>query len=620
MKKGLLSLLLIGFAMQAEAQTFVKSAIVPVATPQKNTLSPDPVAPGVAAPSMATSRGEEIQLGSTSFDLQTYNSMPHRIGTDADGLVSAIWMSGFTSAGWPDRGTSAAWQDVSGEFSEGVRIEDAAIRTGFPTATVLGNGTQVAIAHRTTNAPPYSLQMNRRAAGESSWTVSDVPSLIAGGPLWPCMAAGGPDGNTIHLVSIHDVPTTDRNLLYHRSLDGGDTWDVVDVLLPGMEDTTLYRSIDAQAYNISARGNTVAIAVFAGWGDVRMYKSEDNGDSWTYKTVIDFPLDGYIANTGYDSLDIPHRFEAAGIDPYAIFTNDGSGDVGIGPGGKVHVTFGQMYVVDSDLTDAGTSIYGSVSGLMYWNEDMPEDTCIYIADLWDTTGDTLFGTASSTFAVYFQNNVTGHPGMAIDNDGNMYVVYQSPVDELVNVTTNVHYNHIHLVKSTDGGATWSDPYDLINPILADPDGFMIEETVYPSIACSPDGNLHISYQMDYSINAFVNDATIPVSDNYMIYLGLTPNLDIISRVEIPISTPSAMRILPNITQGSAVTSIKATSSSVGQLSVLNSFGQQVAAQSVSVVAGENTLPLDLSGLPSGSYRVQFVAEKMNFSATVVVQK
>ncbi len=623
MKKELLLLAFAGLAMQTNAQGFVKKAETQVATPQITNLTPDPSGSGVLAPQPATARGVEIQIGGTMFDLQTYNSVPQRIGTDADSKVSAIWMSGSDiTGGWPDRGTSAAWQDETGEFTEGARVENADIRTGFPTMCVLGDGSQVSFAHRTTNSPPFAMQVNKRAAGSATWTVSDVPTTIDGGLLWPSATAGGSDGNTIHLVAINDIPNADRNLMYYRSQDGGDTWDVQDVLLPGMEDTTLFRSMDAQAYSIAANGNTVAIAIFPGWGDVRMYKSEDNGTTWTYKTVIDFPLDGYITDTGYDSTAVqPYRFDAElYTSSYTIFTNDGSGDIAIDQNGQVHVTFGQMYVLDETIGDANTSIYGGVTGLMYWNESMPEDTAIYIADLVDTDGDGTFGTTTSVLVDYFQNNVTGHPGMAINNAGEMFVVYQSPTDLNVNIENNKHYNHIHIVKSSDGGATWTAPYDLINATLADPDAIDIEETVYPSIAADVDGNIHIVYQMDYTIDAFVNDATIPVGDNYIVYLGLTPELDIISKTVVPVSGSTDMRIMPNVTSGLATVSIKATTTATGELKVFNQFGQVVSTQISNVVAGENTLSIDLSDMPSGNYHVVFAAADKVFSAPVVVQK
>jgi hypothetical protein len=87
-------------------------------------------------------------------------------------------------------------------------------------------------------------------------------------------------------------------LLYFRSLDGGSSWDIQNMVLPGM-DSTNFLGYGGDNYAISAKGETVALAYFNGWADSFIMKSTDNGDNWTKTIFLDFPIDKYSIDDGF---------------------------------------------------------------------------------------------------------------------------------------------------------------------------------------------------------------------------------------------------------------------------------------------------------------------------------
>ena len=74
-------------------------------------------------------------------------------------------------------------------------------------------------------------------------------------------------------------------LVYSRSQDGGITWDIINMQLPGM-DTTMYNGMSGDVYAIAAQGETVVVAYFDDWGDSYIVKSTANGDSIFISTNI----------------------------------------------------------------------------------------------------------------------------------------------------------------------------------------------------------------------------------------------------------------------------------------------------------------------------------------------
>ncbi len=72
-----------------------------------------------------------------------------------------------------------------------------------------------------------------------------------------------------------------------------------------------------------------------------------------------------------------------------------------------------------------------------------------------------------------------------------------------------------------------------------------------------------------------------------------------------------MSVMPNPTSGQAFIKMTSPNAGVGQLEVLNTFGQILQLNKVGLVAGENMLEVNLQALPSGTYIVRINSGELN---------
>ncbi len=497
-------------------------------------------------PLSANFLNQEVALGSTLYDIQTNSSMQNRIVIGEGNYKAAVWIySQSFEDTYPDRGTGFN-EYVNGTWKEMPTARLESERTGWPSLAMLGDGSLHLVAH-TSGDQLLSL---KRPAGGQSWTESPIPTNVPGGVLWPRSAAGGPDGQTIHMVAL-TTPAGDLggslylgmsgHLLYYRSSDGGQSWDVVDHVIPGL-DSTVYSEIGGDTYTIVSRGNDVAVVVFGVWGDLALYKSFDNGQNWEKTVVLDFPLDKYKVDDLYSVEDIPA--DPFAPDSLAIYTTDGSGAAVMGNGGLVHLTYADSYVLDNDSTDTSTSFYPSLSGVSYWNESML--TPVTVAALLDYDGNDTIDIQVNQIPRYGNGTLNSQPSIAVDENDGVYIVYPSPTEAFFNELDAQHYRHLLTVKSLDGGESWGPPYDIINPELSDPEVYEFIEAVFPSAHGYVQDTLHLVYQQDFFPGYRVADESDPLADNFITYTGvpvhLIPDAESVNVLDV---SPLDFRIFPN---------------------------------------------------------------------------
>ena len=451
---------------------------------------------------------EEV-IGWTTYDLQTNNSVQNRIVMHDDGTISAAWtMSSELNATYSDRGTGYNFFDGNSwtmlvnqqnpEFPN-PRLEDS--RGGWPSVLALGNGGERVITHSTDDN--VLNQASRTSIGTGTWTNSMIGENYL---IWNRSASGGLDGNTIHMVALTEPSGgtwtgtlwhgLNGALLYSRSQDGGNYWDIDTMILPGM-DSSNFIGFGGDNYAIAAKGETVALAYFNGWADSFILKSTDNGDNWTKTNFIDFPVEKYAVDDGLD-------MDADGITD-SLYSTSGSGAILIDNNDMVHVTYGNMLILDADLTDAGSSYFPSTNGLMYWNESMGSGTpggSMLSASLWDYDNgmyiaqtEDLNQSGSLELSVNgggnYGSGLTTFPNMGIDANGVIFVSYSTVVEEISNGDQD--FRHIFITKSTDGGITWSQSVDVTPH-----DGFGgMLECVYGSMNPLVDDKIRIVYQKDF---------------------------------------------------------------------------------------------------------------------------
>ena len=113
------------------------------------------------------------------------------------------------------------------------------------------------------------------------------------------MVTGGADHNNIYLIAL-TLPLAnygtlyeglDGALLYSRSTDGGETWDIHNQILPGM-DSSAYSGFYHDGYAFAEpKDNIVAFVVGSFQSDLFLMKSTDYGQTFEKTIIWDNPYD-----------------------------------------------------------------------------------------------------------------------------------------------------------------------------------------------------------------------------------------------------------------------------------------------------------------------------------------
>ena len=490
-------------------------------------VNPNPHASAVAN---SKAGATENLIGTSTYDLQSNGAVQNRIVVHDDGTISAGWtMSQEYNTTYSDRGTGYNFFDgTSWGAQPTARLESS--RGGWPSIIALGNGGECAITHNTANS--LINNTSRTNIGTGAWTENTVtPDYL----IWNRSAAGGIDGNTIHMIALTEpsggtwtgLPFNGVSgaLLYYRSQDGGITWDITDMQLPGT-DSSAQIGMSGDVYAIAAKGQTVAVAYFDDWGDSFIVKSTSNGDSatWTKTTFLDFPVDKYAMDDGLD-LDNDDTLDY-------VYSTDNCGALILDDFGDAHVFYGVMEYRDDDLTDAASSWFPATNGIAYWNESFGpdttpatvQDTSLWYSDMmndhWivqapDLNGDGIVSGVDSTggYALYYGSRAS-MPNAGLDAFGNIWLSF-SGYTETADNGTQV-FRHLYVTKSEDGGITWKTPVDVTPH--DDWDG--MQESVFGSMNPVVDDKIRIVYQKDFEPGLAVRGDEDMVDNNDIIYLEI----------------------------------------------------------------------------------------------------
>ena len=459
---------------------------------------------------------ERQVIGITQYDLQSNAAIDDRMAGNGD-AVSAAWTMSLDVTPFEDRGTGynfydgEVWDEQPYERIENVRI-------GWPSINHLGDGREVVISHAGIDTP---LHMVRRDAGTGTWEDSDLPNyavlddgVTTVGNLWPRAAVGGLNDEILHVICIStpianggaEYQGQDGALLYYRSMDSGDTWEMQT--FPEL-DSSNFVNMSADAYSIHAEGGVVAFAVFNDISDSFIMISDDAGDNWEYHILADFPVDLYEVNAGLpDSLG--YDFDGDGI-AQEYFNSDGAGDVHVDVEGKVHCVYGGMYYADADTTDDGFSYFPGTNGLQYWREDFGPDSSVTIAyayDIDESGGLDL----EDDIAAYFVN-LAGIPSMSSDEDANLYVSYSAIMENYSSGLQN--FRHVYVVNSEDNGDSWNteEACDLTPDV--DFDGY---EAIFASMPPRVDEHIELIYQRDFEPGLHIRGDEDPMDVNDIVHL------------------------------------------------------------------------------------------------------
>ncbi len=531
----------------------------------------------------------EEYVGTSIYDLQTNNSIQNRIIADDAGVAACFTFSATNSSDtYPDRGTGYNYR-TAGAWQDDITQRVESMRTGWTSLIHPANGSEILMNH---SGSAGIKVWTRAAVGTGNWVNSIVPTPSGFAMFWPRATSGGADGNSIHMVCLSDpnagVFTNGMTgaLLYNRSTDGGATWDLTEVLLPGEENTSLVDGFSADTYAIYARGNKIAIATFGDLQDSYIWISNDNGSTWTRSTIWDFPIDNYVIDQGTD-------VELDGLQD-TVLSSDGAGAVFIDASGTAHAAFGTMFYTDDlGVIDSVYSYFPLGGSIAYWNENMVDPATEVLEIGVSPDVDTTIPAATTEVGQYGNSGIASHPQLAEAADGTIFCSYQAVNENYFNGAE--YLRHIYAVKSDDGGATWTAPSD-ITPDLAE-DGY---EYVYASMAPFAYGDkIHLIVQRDFEpgIHVQPEDAVDPVTDNDQIYVCVS--LDLVG-VEEGSLTKTSFSVFPNPTTSEL--NIQFPANENGVIRIFNANGQLVRSFNN---FNNGTTKVDVSDLANGVYDVQY---------------
>jgi len=473
----------------------------------------NPENPTVSAPKNRNT-GTETIIGQTFYDLQTNNSVNYRLENHGDGTLSATWTHSSQETGWAERGMAyhvydgTSWTKLPQYAQAGniQRIESA--RTGFGSlARVTGVG-DIIVAHQTTiNA----LQVNRNTSfPEENWIENARTEMPL---IWPRMRTAGPDGKTVHIIGLTEpegtnfagTPFNGINgcLLYNRSTDGGQSFDKLMVQLPGV-DSSIFRSFGGDAYAMDAVGNTVAFVAGDLTTRVQMWKSTDNGETWTSRTVMPFPA----------------QYEPWDDSQLTDFNGDGLVDSAMANVVyEYDTTFTNVteYITAEDSTVADSTIEYVFDEF----NEIIDSFYVYTYDYFDVIVDSVqtqiidqIDSTLISFDGYEQEWVNTNDGtfaILIDDNNKVHVWFGA-----MNFSNDIAGDEaVSYYPGTDGIRYWNEDFDLdslptfiafaqddngdevLNIAVRFGDGATVPYgmglTSYPSAGIDADGNLYVSY-------------------------------------------------------------------------------------------------------------------------------
>ncbi len=578
----------------------------------------NPTDPSYYAAKKGVDGVDYIQVGRTFYDLQTNASIGRRVYLHNDGTVSVTWTTdpdgaaGFTSrgSGWNYYGGSSFLRAGN---TNGSRVEN--YRAGWPSIGILPNGQEFIVAHDATNGG-FRIAKND-SKGSENWTTGPAILKWPDGqrPIWNRTAA---NGNTLHLIcnfSDSSSPGDPRvitlngvrgPMMYSRSLDGGATWDKENTILPGYDSTRIV-SGGGDNYSIDVNGDVVAIVSGGLADDVILWKSTDNGTTFTRTIVDSFP---YAPFNGLQlALDTPQ-------------TNDGSLDVLIDNNGDCHIFWGVSRILDDDTLDDGAfSFFPATALLAHWSEASGVTQAIgsVVDENNNQTLDIEPGTWSNLQSGQVPNGLanvarTGNtslvtmPSAGIDAQGRIFVTYSAPRENDISID-NTNCRDVYIVYSTDGGVSWGDPQNITQTNA--------REDAFPAIARRVDDYVHVLWQQDEIPGTNLqNNATggnnQPVTENLIMYAAIPVSKIITDEIgqgpgvgfrEItPAEIFKVSQNYPNPFSNETQVMVYLTETTDVTLTVTNMLGQVVMSKDLGQFhAGNSEITIDANGLEAGIY-------------------
>ena len=543
-----------------------------------------------------------------------------------------------------DRGTAIGTYDYNNDewIPSGGRVENE--KTGFGTiARYKENGIVVA-AHTATMCGVYIIEDKDNITPNSTAATSYLDPTYD--PSWPNVMTSGANRDIIHVVvtanaadgastSVPGAEGVNNPIIYFRSMDGGQTWDKQNVVLPYMgTDGGLDWGSNVCYWMETTEDNCLALVVNNAWSDCFVLRSYDNGETWEKTTFWHHPG----ITTTFDTWFMYPRWTSAqwGVDGELCVAYEFNGSTGEPGSGSYYPAIGGVAFWSENLPYHGESlpqwgcdptnpkpmapgqpfimdsayIYEDIYASWWlWNDATHPMWDEYMGYLPALTDDgevepdpynvTEFNIDDFSLHGAYNCGCVGMPVLVKvpGSDADMVAVWIAMDENNMDGYGN-YYFKLFASCTVDGGRTWTHQVHLTNDFM-----YLYNECVYPQAAIV--GNIiAIAAQMDGETGTFVMGDDPDDSNNY--YQGLTFDLsDLFPFVGVPeVSHNTHMSLYPN----PAVEQLNVTLSQNDDIVIYNIMGQSM--MNVEGHVGFNSI--NISNLNAGVYFISAGSDTQKF--------
>ena len=586
-------------------------------------------------PNMTRSDGE---LDYTTYDWQSNCGNITRTIVWPDGKINfAYTIAGDNS--YTDRGTGIGTYDSEADewIPLGGRIENE--KTGFGSiARYKENG--IVIASHNANTVVLFIVEDKDQLTDLQGTVAAINSIPDNNgiePTWANVMTSGPNRDIIHVLYT-SYGQTGNPMYYARSMDGGNTWDKLDVVIPFLSDEYFSDWGANIAYWMeTTEDNCLAFVVNNAWSDGMVIYSYDDGETWERKVYYHHPgintdmTDHIVLYPRWASaqwgiggeLCVAYEFNGTTGEPGSGSYYPGIGGVafwsenlpyhgetepqfGCDPSNPMPMRPGQPFIMDTaylyqDIyaswwlwSDATHPMWDEYMGYLpaLGTDQQPEP---------DPYSVTEFNIDDRTLHGSYNSGCVTMPVLAMVPDCNgfdMVAVWSAMDEHHIDGAGNFYYK-LFASYSGDGGRTWQPQIQLTTDFM-----YELSECVYTQAAVVGT-TLVVACQMDGYTGTFVQGDDEEPTDNY--YQGFTFELnDLFEGVGVPEveNHNTHMSVYPN----PATDQIGIVLSQNADIVIYNIMGQVV--MTAEGHAGANTL--NISNLTSGIYFVNAGNETQKF--------
>ncbi len=404
--------------------------------------------------------GPGFLLMESHYDYGSNGGVLSNIWDYADGTLTVARMGATQPNPYSDRGTYFSFFDGT-TWSPMTKVEQA--RRGWSNLSSMADGRNVTVSHVANEVNVDALK------GFGIWTSAITNYATSGQPaIWPRLAVDARDNIFVcaSLQTGSQFGITGRKEVA-ISRDGGFVW-THQILLPDTSTRKPQFTADDQA--MDSFGDNIAIAASEIGGDIHLWESLDNGTTWHYRNVTNYPRDIPVGTEAY------RPFRACDV----LYDNEGN----------LHIFWETLLAAQDTAGTALELFYNRNAGIQHWSQTLGQTQVVSWADLSGAEAESdedLFRAGDVFNQINANMSLVGQPQAGVDVTGSLFLLFAAlrPRDYDADST---HFTDLYAVRSDHGGGAWGAPINVSNTPQS--------EDLWASLADNVGDSLRFVYQSD----------------------------------------------------------------------------------------------------------------------------